>query len=742
MADNDRLSPVIGRLMQMATDRVNKRQPVEKRWLEDLRQYHGQYDPEILDRLKAERRSTLFVNLTASKADAMAAKLQDLLFPTDDRNWGIGPTPVPELETQAKAAAEAKRKASAAVQSLAEQAAQGDQAAAAQLQEMQAKLAEAESLLGGLTFTKDEARRRAEAMAVVMDDQLAEGSYHAAMRDVIDDACKLGTGVCKGPVNATKGRRRWDVDAMGNARLSPTGDDPTKVRFDWVNPWGFFPDMDCANIADGNGIFYRHLMTPAKLRKLQHTPGFNKDVLRELLRSDPRNEAPSYLADLRVVSGEGSINSTKGFYQVWEYSGPLSSEDLQSIASETGDAALLDGIGDDPLQEIMVVLWFCQDKLLKIEPYPLDSGEPLYSVFNLKKDETTPFGFGVPRIMRDPQAMLNAAARMMMNNLGVAAGPQIVVDKAQLSPEDGNYTLAPFKVWVAKDGIPKDEDYLRVYHIDSHQAELAATMAIAQKHIDDETGLTALAQGDQGSGITKTAAGMAILINATNVVFRRIVKNFDDDVTVPNIKRLYEWNMQFHPRAEIKGDYEVDARGSSVLLARELQAQNLRLFALEFGQNPDYAPMLKKPNLLRQTVRTLMLPMDEIVYTDDEIRENAEKEQKAAQAQLEAQAAMAQQQGMNPEQLQQIEMRKLELAEQKMVIDAETANADRQRDYDVALIERDTSMIKMAETQNFELEKMDRTFADRDRDRAFKAKQIAVETIMKRETGTSAGGII
>ena len=41
----------------------------------------------------------------------------------------------------------------------------------------------------------------------------------------------------------------------------------------------------------------------------------------------------------------------------------------------------------------------------------------------------------------------------------------------------------------------------------------------------------------------RTAMGMAMLMNAVNVVFRRVVKNFDDDMTMPNISRLYDWNM-------------------------------------------------------------------------------------------------------------------------------------------------------------------------------------------------------
>jgi len=35
------------------------------------------------------------------------------------------------------------------------------------------------------------------------------------------------------------------------------------------------------------------------------------------------------------------------------------------------------------------------------------------------------------------------------------------------------------------------------------------------------------------------------------------------------------WNMQYNDKAEIKGDFNVDARGASVLLAKDQQAQSL-----------------------------------------------------------------------------------------------------------------------------------------------------------------------
>ena len=37
---------------------------------------------------------------------------------------------------------------------------------------------------------------------------------------------------------------------------------------------------------------------------------------------------------------------------------------------------------------------------------------------------------------------------MMMDNSGLSVGPQIVIDKDQVKPQDGNYSIKAQKVWL------------------------------------------------------------------------------------------------------------------------------------------------------------------------------------------------------------------------------------------------------------------------------------------------------
>ena len=91
-----RLSAIVGTLEAMASKRETLRTSVEDRWLADIEQYHGKYDAATLERLRGKGRSEIFANLTRPKTNTVEAKLFDMLFPTDDKNWDIQPSPVPQ----------------------------------------------------------------------------------------------------------------------------------------------------------------------------------------------------------------------------------------------------------------------------------------------------------------------------------------------------------------------------------------------------------------------------------------------------------------------------------------------------------------------------------------------------------------------------------------------------------------------------------------------------------------------
>lgn len=693
-----KLAVIVQRLEKKAEDRVAHRKHVESRWIEDLTQYHGKYDSNTSpdQRAKGGARSRVFMGKTRQKTNAFAARLIDMLQPTDDRNWDIQPTPVPSTTAQAKrAVAEAEKLAKRA-----------DQEMQAGNPELGMKIVavgdDFAAAAAKIKAEQDEAKRRCDAMRDEMDDQLVEGLYQQECRDVIEDAAKLGTGVLKGPVKAARVNRQWRTVKQEGRTLQVLEDAvdnrPTFLR---VDPWAWFPSADARSVKDSEDFFERHLWTAKDLRKLARRGDFDKDAIRRLLDDQSRSTAPQYLIDLRSIAGQ-QIDATVKRWIGWEYTGPLEAQDLADISACIGDGEMLaEAEKADPLQEIHVVIWFCQGELLKIDPHPLDSGDPLYSAFCIEKDEASIWGYGIPYMMRDSQRALNAAWRMMLDNAGASAGPQIVIDPDKVEPLPGDdHTIRGFKVWLGTElSDTPGKGPFQVYNFDSHQAELANIIQISERFIDDETGLPLVAQGESGAHVTKTMGGMSMLMNSANVVLRRVVKNFDDDLTVPTLRRQYDWNMQFSNREDIKGDFSVQARGSSVLLVRELQAQNL-MQLLPYAGHPIFGPMLKPLPLFRRTIQSLMLDAREIVVTEDELAQNLAKQ--------------AQNAPPDPE------VMKLELQER-------IADKKFQNDQMIEQLRHETAMMTLAETMNMDLEKLKAMLIDRREERSHKERKIAAE---------------
>jgi len=720
---DEQLTVIANRLETLAGEQVRMKSEVEERWLANVRAYHGLYDQNTEKNLKDAKQSRAFVKATRSKTVALEARLFDLIFPTDDRNWGIEATPVPKLSKEGQEAAKLAEQA-AEEANIAEE--NGDQAAQ---QQAIAKGNDQAARAKAANAALEVARQAADKMQEEMDDQLVESQYPAQSRDMIHDACQLGTGVLKGPIVNESTRGRWiGQEAPGGGAkvytLDQREDPRPMVRR--VDPWSFFPDMSAAKIEDAEFTFERYLWTKKDLRKMVKTHGFDADAVREILR-ETKGKRPTasnglnYLTQLRSITGEGET-SIKGRYIGWEYHGPLECEEVVTILRAFGQPELADEYDqrDDPLEEFRVVLYFCEGQILKIAPeYPLDSGETLYSVFNVEESEGSIFGYGIPHIMGDSQIALNSAWRMGLDNAALSVGPQAVIDKDSIVPANGDWTMVPKKVWHrVKAALANTAPPVEFFDVPNNMEQIERIIQIALQFIDMETGIPMPQQGDQTEDQTKTVGGMTILQNAANVIFRRMVKNYDDGIIAPTMRRLYDWNMQFNQREDIKGDMSVDARGTAVLLLKEIQAQNLMFIVTQLMTHPAVQPMLKPYQNVVKLFQSLMIAPGDVMVTEDEY--------KAAMKKLAEQPPPP-----DPAQLQ-AESR-IEAAK----IQAQTAQSRDQTALHVAELRERTAMLELAQSQGITLEtlrtelaKLDKQLESQER---IKAVEIAVEDQRARE---------
>lgn len=229
-------------------------------------------------------------------------------------------------------------------------------------------------------------------------------------------------------------------------------------------------------------------------------------------------------------------------------------------------------------------------KILSVNLNPLDTAEFPYSVYTCEPDVACVFGFGIPYLCRDAQEILNTAWRGMIDNGVLTIGSQIVVNSSVLSPVDKSWEIKPNKLWRTNDRASANASFeaqraFGVFNFESRQQELANIIQLAKSFMDEESGLPMIAQGEQGQ-VTPTLGGMSMLMNAANAVRRRQVKEWDDQVTKPLIRRFYEYNMAMDDDPNIKGDMQVVARGTSALLVKETQTAQIIDIFQKFGNHP------------------------------------------------------------------------------------------------------------------------------------------------------------
>lgn len=690
LSGDDRIQALGEGLKTRINDQIRLRTKIESRWYEDLRQYNGRYDAETEQELASDpTRSKVFVNITRNKTNAAEARLTDMLLPTDDRNWGLKPTPVPQL-----------------IDAIGDETPAGDSTVGERAEKVIA-----------------EASRRAERMQDEIDDQLNEANYNQSCREMIHNACLYGTGILKGPVVVGRTRKAWRKvqDGMGQVAHVLEVVEEKRPAVESVSPWDFFPDMSATRLSDAEFIFERSYMTKRRVRDLMKRPGFLPDQVKRVLQMDPSESVidNGHLSRMRDISELDSVPDDNR-YEVWSYTGPIDREDLLACGcdlDEDDDTAVYDG-----------VIWMIGGIVIKAQLNLLDSDEWSYSVFTWEEDEASIFGFGVPYRMRNPQRVINAAWRMILENAALSTGPQFVYNQEVIEPADGDWKLRPRKGWRIKERNVTVGNAFGTFSIDSHQAELMNIFQSGRHLADEETSLPILAQGEQGQHTTTTLGGMSMLMNSANTVLRRVVKRFDDDVTRPMIGRFYDWNMQFSDKEEIKGDYEVDARGSSALLAKELQAQALMVMAQNFAAHPVFGPLTKARDLYKKVVQAHHLSANDVVKSDEDMQEDARRAQEQG-PQKDPQIAKAELSLQAQRERAQLEY---QMHQERM----QAAEIDRQVKAQIAQAELQIEMMRLAQQKDISLEEVKAALARDAMKVQGKRQEIADEAAIKARFGS------
>lgn len=588
----------------------------ERRWIEDLRQYKGLYEPSVASGLKTKKRSRLFLRLTRAKVKSLNARLGDMLFPAGDKNWTIGATPVPTLDPVlwAKEIEEISQ-------------ARGE--------------VDRDSLRKAIN---EVARVRCEKMATTIDDQLEEGSYEAECRKVIHSGNVFGTGILKGPLGTPRMSKRWRRDEAG--RWTQASVREVKPYYSAVPIWYYYPDPLATEARHCRYEFEYRPMTAGEIAALKDDPAFMAERIDLVLKKFPagnQNQLEQWEADLRQISREQDNRPNPiNRFQLLERWGKISGK----LLAAAGVAEV------DEERDYEGQVWMVGDIVIRVDINPYDSGSRPFKLFYLDKDETSIWGEGLPSIMRDMQQGGNTALRALVDNAAMTAVPNLEVNTSLMDDEQDLHDFSGGRVW-HRIGKGQDSQYpaVRVLEIPNKTNEFMSILKLFMELGDEVSTVPRYTYGiNDGAAVSKTVGGMSMFMGQANISLKDIAKNWDDGITTPFISDMYAWNMQFNDDEDIKGDYDVVARGASSLVAKELRANALSQFTADLlKMAPDLA---KVRELFAERARNLDLDPDLFLKTEEEMVQDNQEKQMAEAAILTVQT-IAKAMGMAPEQLVQ-----------------------------------------------------------------------------------------
>jgi hypothetical protein len=662
---------------------------IEDDWLEDEEHYEGIDDanrefhrnntkpisPEGGSNKTQDSapRSRVFLNITRPYVDAAAAKVADMLLPTDDQNWGIDPTPIPSLT---------KNKGNN--DPLVTPDGKPMMAAGPEGQQKQMTVAD------HVAQVMDQAKAAAKQAETRIDDWLTECNYNHETRKVIEKCARLGTGIIKGP---TPVARSYTSLSKANGLTSMVKEIKLSPESRAIDPWDFYPDPSCGNdIHSGSYVFERDRLTRRKVEELLEDDSYIPEMVKRALVEGPKNR----MHDDKASEKNGLVVDSNAHFDVWYFTGYVGKEDLEAAGCPC----------DDQQESIPAVVVMINDYVVKAALNPLESGEFPYDVMTWQERDGHWAGIGVSRQIRTPQRILNSGIRNVLDNAGLMSGPQIVMKRGMIEPADGQWSITPRKLWyMLEDAVGTVQEAFAAINIPAMQEQLFSIIQYAQKMAEDVTGLPALLQGQQGAA-PETVGGMQMLSNNASTVMRRIARTYDDKITEPHIRRYYEWLLLDPdvPEAE-KGDYKIVARGSSALVERDIQNQTIAQMGA-MVVNPAFGIDPKK--WVAEYFKSQRLDPKLFQYTEEELQkmadaaaQNPPQDPRTITAQANIEAAKIRTEGM-------VQVNQAELAERtnERQLDIQDAREERATRERIAQMQFDTKIMELADKRNLSIQQI------------------------------------
>jgi hypothetical protein len=571
---------------------INDRTLLETQWLKNLRQYQGKYDPEVLERISDER-SQVYPRDTRVKIKGGVAKMMEMMFPSLEKNWELSVSPNPSIPKED-------------LQSIIE-------ALQAQAVEAGAPVASEDIERSVRAF----ADKRKDKMETEIADQLADPGidYPQLCKRVVRSGYIYGFGVSRSPMVRTQKERTWLLD-------EDTGEYEAKEKTlrrpypESLRIWDIYPDLAALAWTEQETIFERMVLTRHDFSELSKRPDFKKDAIKEYLRNNSSGNytAKSYETELQTIAKTSNLSDrTARRYEVYRALGFVSAHTLEKVGVEVDE--------DELDQDIFADLWFIDDTVIKADKAAFGSRpSDQYQSFIYTEDEDAGLtGIGLPEEVRDSQMSICATTRALMDNVAAIAGPIFEVNVNLLPPKRRAIGAIHAFMTIEREGDGAEASYpaVRDIHTTSHIDEILKVISMQRQQLDIESNLPAFTMGGVQEPLGeafRTSGNMSMMMGGANMVTKDTVRAFDK-FTTGLITSMLSWNMEFNEKEEIKGDFQVVAKGNLSLVAKEVRGAALDQFVTTL--TPEERAILDTYGLLIDRLKARDLPTDRLLPEDE-----------------------------------------------------------------------------------------------------------------------------
>ena len=593
------------------TKSEESRRTDEDRWLRAYRNYRGLYGPDV--KFTETEKSRVFVKVTKTKTLAAYGQITDVLFSNNKFPLSIDPSVLPEGVAE-DVHFDPKQPEAAPQIPFGEEGAAGigKDFDLDTLEQMLGALKDDLKDVPGLkmgvgaspsSVTFSPAMVAAKKMEKKIHDQLEESGASKHLRASAFEMALFGTGVMKGPFAINKEYPNWTEDGTYKPTIK------TVPEASHVSIWNFYWDPDANNTEECQYIIERHKMSRTQLRALKRRPHFRKNVIDQLIDQGETYVKKYWEDDLRDYAPNFEVER----FEVLEYWGNVDIELLEendiNIPEEYKD-------GD----ELQANIWYCNGKIIRLVLNPFKPSKIPYYAVPYELNPYSLAGVGIAENMDDTQTLMNGFMRMAVDNAVLSGNLVFEVDETNLVPGQ-DMSVYPGKVFRRQGGAPGQSLFgTKFPNVSQENLQLFDK---ARQLADESTGMPSFAHGQTGvSGVGRTASGISMLMNAAGGSIKTVIKNVDDYLLAPIGKAFFNFNMQFDFDASIRGDLEVNARGTESLMANEVRSQRLMQF-LQIASSPALMPFAKFPYIIREIAKSMDLDPDKVTNNMDEAMRQA-----------------------------------------------------------------------------------------------------------------------